>query len=315
MVATRAQIRRRAVNIARTDGRSRGFASWNGTSQLVSTGGTLTTLIDTLALPPVGAASSMAKNDWIFLPSVATAADRKRLIASYAAATKTFTHGGPSYDAATAAELVAGEPYLVLKDDPDTWDAALNEAMRTLVSKVNYSSITLVAELPRYVLSAAPFLLTGVVRDSQVVDIEKASSGDTVGQENWQPWSDGFNSWRTYPSDDDVILEFGDRKPTTADRLRVKWTSQLAVFVDEVTTQDVDEYWAALATLVVMADWLADPNNADNDWNAIGRRARTQYAAQRRLILGEDAWRQVTRGSQQTGIVGIGGRAGGRRGR
>jgi hypothetical protein len=163
--------------------------------------------------------------------------------------------------------------------------------MRTLVSRVNYSRITIAATLPRYVLSAAPFTLTGIVRDSQVAEIERAAAGDTVGEESWQRWGDGFNTWRTYMSDDDVILEFGSRSPTVADALRVKWTSQGAVFTDETTSQDVDEYFAALATCVVMADWLADPNNADNDWNVIGRRVRTQYAAQRRLILGEDGGR------------------------
>lgn len=311
MPTDRAAIRRRAVHIARTDGRSRGFASRDGVTALVSTAGAARTLTDTAALPPTGAAATTAKNEWLFLPSVAAAADRKRLIASYSGALQTITHNGPDYAAATITELGTGsEPYLVLKDDPDVWDQAINEAMRTLVSKVNYSTITLVDDKPRYVLSAAPFTLTGIERISQVVEIERADSGDTAGEETWTPWGDGYGSWRAYPSDDDIILDFGPRAPTTADKLRVKWTSQASIFVDETTDQDVNEYFAALATLVVMVDWLADPNNGEDDWNVIGRRIRTQYAAQRRLALGGDAWRQVTRGSQQTGIVGIGGRMG-----
>lgn len=316
MTTTRAAIRRRAVGLAMAEGRSVGFASRDNVNALTATAGAATTLTDTAGLPPAGAAATTAKAWWLYLPTMA-AAYQRRIVASYSGSTQAFTHEGPDYNATTITALGLGTtPYLVLRNDPDRWNAAINEACKQLLSQVKYDEITFTTatdEQARYTLSAAPFSLTSIVRDSQVADIEYRDANDASGQERWLPWADGRRTWRTYMDESNVILDFGKDSalwPSTDIRIRVKWTAQFTALTDETATVDVDEYWAALGTLAIMSDWYADVNNPNDDWNVIGRRAKAQYEAQRRLILGEDAFRQVQRTAQQTGINGVGGRAG-----
>jgi hypothetical protein len=312
-MATRATIRRRAVGIAMSDGRSVGFASRDNATALTSTAGGTLTLTDTAGLPPAGAATTTAKGWWLYLPTM-TAANQRRIIASYAGATQTITHEGPVYDATTITALGLGTtPYLVLRNDPDRWNAAINEACRQLISEVKYDEITITTSgQVRYNLASAPFTLTSIVRDSQVADIEYRDVNDASGEERWLPWADGRRTWRTYMDEDDVMLDFGvsELAPDTSVRLRVKWTTQFAALTDETTAIGVDEYWAALGTLVVMSDWYSDVNDPNDDWNVLGRRVRVQFEGRRRGILGEDAFRQVQRTAQQTGINGVGGRGG-----
>lgn len=313
MTTTRAAIIRRAVMLARTGGQEpRGFATRDGVNALESTGGSVTTLIDTAGLPPGGASTSVGKGWWIYLPTM-EAADQKRLISSYAPATQTFTHGTPNYSGTTVTALGTGIPYLVLKDDPDDWNSAVNEALRTLLSEVQYDEFTPTADRKTtYAVASAPISIAGITRRTQILGIDWRDVNDATGEERWVPWADGYRSWRAYADEGAVILDFEDpeRAPTTQQRLRVKWAPQFTTLADETTTSDVDEYWAALATLTVMSDWLGDPNNPDDTWAVIGARARLQYTAQRRLINGEDAFRRVSRTSQQSGIYGVRGRGG-----
>lgn len=312
MTTSQRQIVRRAVYLARTGGRSRGFATRNGATALASTGGAALTLIDTAALPPTGAASTTAKNDWLFLPAMA-AAHQKRLVSSYSGAAQQLTHQGPNYDATTIAALVAagGTPYMVLKDDPDAWYGACLEALQQMVSEVKYDEFTPTG-VTRYIVSAAPITLTGILHASQIVEVETHDSGDEVGYEQWQPWDDGYRSWRAYNDEQTVVLDFIEplRTPQTTDIMRIKWTTQYTAPAADTTALDVDELLAAYGTLVTMADWLADVNNPDDDWNVIGKRARVQYEARRRLVLGNDAFRQVRRPMQQTGVLRMRGRGG-----
>jgi len=311
-MTTRAAVIRRAVAIVRVNGHSRGYATRDGVNALASTGGSTLTLIDTAGLPPVGAASTMAKGDWLYLPAM-TAANQRRLVASYDASARTFTHGGPVYDGTTITALGVGTPYLVLKDDPDTWNAAVNEALRTILSQFNYDEVTpAVDRKVLYTMGAAPFTLVTPVRDSQIAEIEYRSSGDVAGEERWYPWANGSQTWKTYMDEDDVILDFGSpgTAPTTDIVLRVKWSSQFATVSAESTVIAADELFCALGTLVVMIDWNADPDNPSDDWNMLGRRIYPQYAARRRLILGEDAYTQVARTAQTAGFINVGGRAG-----
>jgi hypothetical protein len=315
VTTTRAAVLRRAIELTSQGGHSRGFATRDGVNALTSTGGAALTLIDTAGLPPTGAAATTAKGWWIWLPLM-TAANQRKLISSYSGALNTLTHQGPNYDATTITALGVGTPYRVVRDDPDRWTMAFNEALRTILSQINYDEITITTSgQVLYTLSAAPFTLTGIVRDSQIMDVEYVDAGATAGEERWLPWSNGFQTWRTYMDGQNVIIDFQgtENAPTTAVRLRVKWSSQFAAVTSDATVLDVDEYWAALATLTVMADWLADPDNPSDDWNMIGRKVRTQYAAQRRLILGEDAYRQVQRTAQTVGYLPVHGRAGRRR--
>lgn len=315
---TRRAIRRLAVSEARANGRTRGLASRDqGANALTTTGGDANTLIDTAGiLSGSSIPTSYMKGAFLYLPEM-TAANQRRIVSSFDSSARSFDHDGASWDATTITALGVGTPYLILKDDPDLWNSAINEAMKLLTGRINYDIVTPTAvNIARYTMSAAPFSLTGITRASQVMDIEYASTSETSGQEDWQPWARGNYTWEAYMDEDDVILDFGepDYAPDTATRLRVKWSSQYAALTDEgTTTPDVDEQLAAWATLCVMADWLADWNNPEDDWNTIGRRAREQYESRRRLVLGADAYRQVQRSSQQRGSVSVGGRMGGRR--
>jgi hypothetical protein len=329
MTTTVAEIRRRAVLLARTDGRVRGFATRDGVNALLATTGTALTLTDDIALPPTGAAELWSAGDWLFLPEAVVLADRKRLVASYDAAARTITHWGPDYDAGTIALLEDEEmPYLILKDDPDLWQMALIEALRTILSAVTFFEFTPTASLARYDIDASPISLldlgmnddAGIQRASQILDIEVHAAGsaddtDDLNDENaWLSWSNGQRTWRAYNVTDTagntVYIDFGASPPQTTDRLRIKYATQYPAATADEDDDDlnVDEYWAALATLSVMADWLGDPNNPDDDWNIIGRRVKTQYFAQRRLILGENAFRQVSRSTRSIGSVGVRGR-------
>lgn len=312
-MSTRAGIRRRAVLLCRGNGKpARGFSTRDGSTALTSTGGSTTTLIDTAGLPPGGFSTSTAKGWWIYLPTQA-AADQKRLISSYAPSTRTFTHEGPDYSGTTVTNLASGIPYLILEDDPDDWDSAFNEALRTILFEAQYDTFTpTVDRKTAYTVSAAPISLSGIVRRSQILALDVRDAADPSGEERWLPWADGYRTWKAYDDEGAVIIDFEDpdRAPSTDQTLRIKWAPNFAVSASEDGALDVDEYWAALATLTVMADWLGDPNNADDSWTVIGRRAKEQYAAQRRLIHGEDAYRRVTRTSQQTGVHGVRGRGG-----
>lgn len=317
MTTTRAAIRRLAVSEARANGRTRGLASRDqGATALTATGGDANTLIDTAGLPPgTNMPTSFMQDCWLYLPAM-TAANQRRIITTYSGSAQSFDHDGPNYDATTITALGASTPYLVLRDDPDLWNSAINEMLKLLGSRINYDTATpTAASVVRYTMSSAPFSLAGILRDSQVMDIEYAGTDETSGQEEWRPWARGNYTWKAYMDEDDVILDFGDPDlaPDTNTKLRVKWSSQYAALSDESTTVDLDEQLAAWGTLCVMADWLADWNNAEDDWNVIGRRAREQYESRRRLVLGEDAYRQVQRSAQQRGTVQVGGRMGRRR--
>lgn len=312
-MSTKAGIRRRAVLLARGGGQPPlGFATRDGSTALTSTDGAARTLIDTAGLPPSGASTSVGKGWWIYLPTQ-EAADQKRLILSYTAADRKFTHEGPDYSATTITNLGTGIPYLILKDDPDDWDSAQNEALRTLLSEIQYDEFTPTAnDQVRYNVASAPISVSGITRPTQILDLDVRDADDAAGEERWVPWSDGYRTWRAYTDEGVIYLDFEDpdRAPDTDMTLRIKWAPQYAVASSEDGTIAVDEYWAALATLTVMADWLGDPDNPSDTWNVVGRRVKQQYAAQKRLNLGEDAYRRVSRTSQQTGIFGVRGRGG-----
>lgn len=312
MTINRASILRLAVSLARTDGRSRGHATRDGATALTATSGAARSLVDSGGLPPVGASSATGKGQWLYLYTMA-AAYQRRLIQSYDASSWRMVHQGPDYDATTIAALVAATcPYMILKDDPDEWVIAINNALTTLLSQVKYDTFTPTGAARYTVGTGALAALTGITRPSQIAEVEVNVGSATAGDEDWQPWANGARTWNAYTDEQTVILDFNDtlNAPSTGDAMRIKWTTQYAAATDWTTAIAVDERLAALATCVSMADNLADPNNPDDDWNVIGNRVREQYEARRRLILGSDAFRQVSRAPQQTGILRMRGRGG-----
>ena len=126
-MSTRAGIFRRAVHLAQ----KRGKSTADGVSALTATGGDgSTTLIDTANLPPPPASTSLYQNKWIYCPALA-AADRVRIGNTYTAATQTITiASGLDWDTGPSSDTV----YYWLKDDPDIWNAAINEALRELLT-------------------------------------------------------------------------------------------------------------------------------------------------------------------------------------
>lgn len=304
---TKAAVRRRAVFLARADGRRRGLSSPNGVTALTATGGTTATLIDTAGLPPVGVSPLFAKRHWLNLPSAVAAGDRKRIIDSYTPASYTLNLKDP----VLAVAPVAGTPYLILKDDPDTWNAAMDEAFRTMLSEVHYDEIT-IGSTPshRYDLSAAPFSLPSITKVTQVYGIE-LRRGDATDPD-WDEWQNGSRAYKVYSAAGKIYLDFGTiaAAPGAADVIRVKWAAEYDVTTTEAASINCNELLAAQATLIQMADWLADSDNPADDWNIIGLRTRVEYAALRRELMGADAYRRVERPSQGAGRLRMRGRGG-----
>lgn len=298
--------------MARINGKARGFASRDGVSALTSTAGAARTLTDTAGAFPTGASVSLGKGAWLYLPTAA-AADQRRLIQSYDGALRQYTHEGPDYSAPTIAALATGLPYLVLLDDPDLWNSALNEALRTLLSSIHYDEFVPTG-VATYVAGVAPFAaLVGVSRAAQILDIEQRATGDAVGAYDWTHWADSQRTWRAYDDEGTVVIDFGQplAVPSASGvTLRVKWADQYATVSDETTTIAVDEDMAAYALLAQMGDWLAQADNPADDWRYLRERATIQLGQRRRQILGPDAYRNVTRTTQHAGLRGVRGRGG-----
>lgn len=306
----------RAVFLSGTMGHSRGHATRDGVNLLATTGGGPTALSDSASLPPGGASQSTGKGQWIWTPAMASG-QQKRIVGGavpYNASTFTLSHLGPVYDSTTIAALIAGTPYMVLRDDPDYWVGAFNEAMRTITTNIMFSEFTPTGVV-KYAVASAPISVAGITRRTQILDVETHDIGDASGYEHWRPWADGRHVWEPVVSDGAVYLDFKDPNtaPGTGDRMRIKWGSQVAVPTTDTESVEIDELQAALATLVVMADQRADTDNPNDDWMKIGQRARIEYEAWRRLNLGPDAYRQVIYPQQETGYAGVAGRGGRRR--
>ena len=98
--------------------------------------------------------------------------------------------------------------------------------------------------------------------------------------------------------------------PDTNQQPRLITTQPYATLTDETTSSNVEELWAAMATLLVMADWLRDPDNPADEWTEIADRIKPRYEDRRRAVLGRYAWREVGRETQHGGGVSVCGRAG-----
>ena len=315
---TRAAIFRRAVHLARTRGKS----SADGVSALTATGGDgSTTLIDTGFLPPPPAVPNLYKKKWIYTPTL-TAADAKRFANTYSAAAQKITiQSGLNWGTGPS----SGTVYYILDDDPDTWNSAINEALRELLAFPRFDEFSPVSNSRRiYQIDAAPINVTDLDRISQIWGVEWHDENDAANEERWRDWNDGLRVVKPFEDAGDFFLRFGgtgfDRRgstfglPSTADEFRLVTTQPYATLTDETTTSNVEEYWAALATLVVMADWLGDHDNPADEWTEIGAKYGPMYEDRRRAVLGQYAFHQVWRGQTQRGGSTVGGRGGRSRG-
>ncbi len=123
-MSTRAGIIRRAVLIART----RGISTADGVAALTASGGDEVSLVDAQGFFARGMSVNLDRNNWLYVPGAA-AADQVRLITATDPITQAYRHGGPDYSSSPS----SGDAYLVLKDHPFRWNAALNEAVQTML--------------------------------------------------------------------------------------------------------------------------------------------------------------------------------------
>ena len=307
-MSTRQTIRRRAVILSRTRGR----VAVNGITALTATGGDANSLIDTTAhaAPPVPTSASRYRNWSLYIPEATNALDTERAIAEFDAEQRRYMINGPAYNTVPG----SGDRYEILRDPPDDWNSAINEANKTLLWTPRLDEWTPASNDQRiYTFGTAPLDgITDLARRTQVFELEFHPTADASGEENWQVWADGQHTYRTYEDEGTLRVVFGGLLPNTDHEMRFTTLIPFAALTDETTILTVDEEWAAWATLKIMAGWFADADNPSDEWTAIGETAEENYHDLRRAVLADLAYRTVGRHSQMGGSVSVGGRRGGR---
>ena len=304
-MTTRLQIRRRAVGLVPR----KGFSTVDGVNSLTASGGAVGTLIDTSDLPTVGASTALFANQRLWRPNANNAADVVRLITGtgYAASSQTITHGGGDYTEAPTAGTDDGV-YLIVKDDPNLWNRAINEALRTECFFIQHDDWTPTDGTTRvYDISAAPISLSDILRISDIHGMEWHSTTDAANEEFWRDWDDGRREWVVFEDSGTIYIDFRHVLPTTTQEMRIISTQPYATLTDETTSIAVDEEWAANATVLIMSRWLGA---SDADWRDAGPRAQAFVRDRRRQELGRYAFRTVGRETQFGGAASVGGRGG-----
>ena len=304
-MTTRKQIRRRAVHLAPT----KGLATVDGVNSLTATAGGATTLTDTGSLAPVGASSALYTNVRLYRPAAANAADYVRLVdaTGYSGTNQQVTHQGPNY---TVNPLASGDDgsYELLRDDPYLWNRAINEALRTECFFVRFDEFTPVSNTRRiYQISAAPISVSDISRKPDIHNIQWHPVADAANEEFWRDWDDGAREWEPLEDEGTIYIDFRHVLPDTTQELRLITTQPYSTLTDETTSVNVDEEWAAYATLLVMSRWLGEN---DEEWAGYGPGALAFVRDRRRQELGRHAYRTVGRESQFVGAVGVAGRGG-----
>lgn len=308
MSTTRPAILRRAVDAAVAQGSPQGFATRDGSNALTASGGESRALIDANYALPQGAATTLYRNWWLWRPAAANVSDQVRILSEYDGIGQRYLTAGDDYTVNPA----AAERYLLLKDHPNIWLRALNTALREECFFVRLDEWTPTSRTQTiYSTAAAPISLSNLTRKSQVWDIEYHNANEASGEEKWKPWGwSGRREWDAFDDGGVVKLDFGRRPPVPEEEMRIISVNPYAVLTDEGTTSNVDEEWAAYATLVVMGRFLGNFSNPNDPWAIIGRTAQRAARDRRRAILGKYAYRQVGRASSTVGAVGVSGRAG-----
>ena len=319
MSTTRAAILRRAMSLVPT----LAYATVDGTTALTMSGaGSATTVVDTANQLPGGYSTLTHKNWFMSRPAMLSgtagqkAADKVRVISSYAPSTNTWTVGAPNY----AITPASTEPYRITKNHPSIWEKALNEALQTECFFLRFNNFTPTSQTQRwYTLGVAPLdAVTDLDRGADIHTIQWHSLVDISGEEDWRDWYNGHRTWEaTEVPPGTVIIDFGPSlKPDTTMQMRLVVTRPFAALTDETTTSLVDVEWAAFATLLCMGRQLADMQNPKNEWTmALNNLAVGKFVADRRRAeLGRYSRRTVERTTSRAGGAGIGGRAGARGG-
>ena len=306
-MSTRAGIIRNAVNKVP----KLGLSTDDGVNALTADSNSdVHGLFDVSVAPPLPASKSLYKDWYIYLPAAAAATDNVRIIGSFDPVSQGWRIAGTDYG--TAPTNDAAGRYLVLKDHPLTWNRALNYALTDLLSFPRFDEFSPVSDTRRiYAIASAPISVTDLTRLSQIWDVEFHDETETANEEDWKSWADGQRTLRPFEDEGTLYLDFGrGRAPGTSEQFRMISTVPYAALTDETTTSNAEEEWAALATLVTMADWLADPDNPSDPWTEAGKRFQPLYEDRRRAVLGKFAFRQVIRTQERHGGVRVAGRAG-----
>ncbi len=286
------------------------FATRDGVNKLTATTGGATTVADTAALPPTGAATSFRQNWWLCRPNAANAADVKRIVSSYAAATQVITHAGPNY---TANPLAGGDDgkYVVLREDIDIWNTALNEALRIECFFMRFDEWTPVSNTRRiYELAIAPVSVTDINRIAQIHNIQYHSVSEPANESLWRDWADGRREWSMVEDANGIFIDFRHVLPGTQQELRIVSSQPYSTLTAEDTATNVDTEWAAWATLLVMARQLADREDAQDPWLKIGIDVAEQVDDRRRQELGRYAFKEVAANETIRGSFAVIGRGG-----
>lgn len=256
--------------------------------------------------PPLGSSENLYHRWYISRPNASAAEDKVRLVARYDPVNQGWRPAGGQYTNVPDGELIR-----ILRDHPQSWNRALNYALRELLSYPRFDEFTPTSNTRRiYDVSAAPISLTDVTRATQVMNIQYHSTSDATNEERWRDYARAGRSWEPYEDEDTLYIEFSHALGT-ADEYRIISLQPFGEVYDEtITTVDVDEEWAALATLMVMADWHGDLDNENDEWTKVGRKYKSRYEERRRAILGRWNKRQVSKVSQRAGGFRVGGRAG-----
>ena len=297
---------------------TRGIATIDDENDLVASAGAVGSLTDLGVLPQGGASTALFTNAYVFRPKANNAEDVIRQVnaTGYAGTTQVITHEGPNWTEAPLAGTDDGT-YLLLKDHPFLWDRALNVALKTLLfnrDEVEWTPTT--SGQKQYTVGSAPLDsgLSAVVSASQIHNIQHHGKDEASNQFIWKDWfRRGRRQWRAYNEANSVLVEFIgpiNNAPGTDDRMRFVTTLPLAGVTAESTAINVEPQWAAAATVLIMARWLADRNNPDDEWLGYAKDAQTIYNHRRRQALGELAEVSYGRSNTRAGGSSVGGRGG-----
>ncbi len=280
------------------------FATADGSAALTSTSGSTSSVVDTLNVMPIPAASELMQDWWVYRPAAGDAGDQRRFVAEYDAVNLGWKTAPPVY-----ANAPTTERYLVTKEDPYAWNRAVNEALRLECFFVRRDTFTPTSNTKRnYVVTAAPISISDFLRATQIHDIQSHPTNDASGEERWVTIAPRLQ-WDPVTDDNAITLEFS-RALDTAREYRLVSTHAFPVLTDETTTSTVDEEWAAFATVLVMARWYGDPQNPNDRWARAGRDALRFVRDRRRAELQKYGFREVGRHTQQGGGARVRGRAG-----
>ena len=305
-MSTRAGIIRNAVNKVP----KLGLSTEDGSTALTPDANTnVRGIFDVSAAIPLPASRSLHKNWFAYLPAAAVATDNIRVVAEYSAKEQGWLIAGDDYS--TAPTNASAGRFLILKDDPNLWNRALNYALSELLSFPRFDEFSPVSDTRRiYQIDAAPISVSDLTRLSQIWGIEFHNENETANEETWKPWDNGQRTFELFEDAGTLYIHFGGRAPGTTEQFRLISVVPYAALANESTNSNVEEEWAALATLVTMAEWLADKDNPADEWNIQGKIWAPKYEARRRAVLGKFAYRQVIRSSERHATVRVGGRAG-----